>query len=479
MNAANQTPKRTATPHAWLWPFGGRCYTLEYQNRQNTAAWHSAWPPRKVMSRRDFWLKKIRVPKKVIKVAEQLDELPELIDEGADPASVDWDEVLEGRRPPPDGFLLRRAFGFWWIELAAVTCSNCENPTLQIYGRCLVCTKPFPIAPKPPAAAPNQSDARDLDRPGEKLLAELEDLLQEMEDDNRTTDDLEGVKKRQITHTDGFKLAQGFATTGAAWKTALLVLAIWVLWIGSFWQGLLVSSLVYVALAALLRQALQEGELNLQQHGQERLRHLIEDISAGREVDSFVLYIRNSIMNGFLLGRDSRFFPTFTSVRRRPFEEVLARDLRPLGDMIGLGMPGEARGAWRLETSNEDWRETAAALIPEAPSVLVVPSLAQGVLWEIDWIIANECLSKCVFVLPPNEDQDLWQSARTAYRDIGIILPCYSPGGLFFGIEANGEPAAVTQLRLRGYARPKQKALLIAYSRVLYRDASLGALTAQ
>jgi hypothetical protein len=83
--------------------------------------------------------------------------------------------------------------------------------------------------------------------------------------------------------------------------------------------------------------------------------------------------------------------------------------MRWLSPIIGLGRPGEAIGAGRILTSEEEWKTIAARMIDQAMYIICIPSSHAGTLWEIDRIVECGLLSKTFFIMPRLPPSGLFQ----------------------------------------------------------------------
>ncbi len=68
-------------------------------------------------------------------------------------------------------------------------------------------------------------------------------------------------------------------------------------------------------------------------------------------------------------------------------EEDLAEAVRPLGDLIAIGRPGEPLplpGAARMYCSNDEWKDAVVARMREASLVIIRAGQGEGLLWECE-----------------------------------------------------------------------------------------------
>ena len=84
-------------------------------------------------------------------------------------------------------------------------------------------------------------------------------------------------------------------------------------------------------------------------------------------------------------------------------EEELGSVLRPFGDMVAIGQPGErlpVPGATRMYASESEWRQVVLASMRSAPLVVIRAGSSPGLLWEMGQAIrALEPERLLIFVL--------------------------------------------------------------------------------
>src|SRR5262249_36321363 len=68
-------------------------------------------------------------------------------------------------------------------------------------------------------------------------------------------------------------------------------------------------------------------------------------------------------------------------------EEQLADVLRPLGEMIAIGRPGDqlpTTGAARIYATDAEWKSVVLTRMQSAPLVVIRPGTGAGLLWEFE-----------------------------------------------------------------------------------------------
>ncbi|MFZ0684427.1 MAG: hypothetical protein WAM89_02700 [Terriglobales bacterium] len=167
--------------------------------------------------------------------------------------------------------------------------------------------------------------------------------------------------------------------------------------------------------------------LNMAADSQEQVRKddeaddLVRSVLAGKE-RFYYMYLRPFRVTNKIRLRDpgARRRPIQDSFKPEPvrtFEAVLDRALRAYGiPLVGLGRPGEAIGAGRITTTDENWQVTFEALAQAASGFIVVPALTSGTLWEVDWLVQHKFIHKTVFIIPANASQEAKEYAKLGLR---------------------------------------------------------------
>lgn len=126
-------------------------------------------------------------------------------------------------------------------------------------------------------------------------------------------------------------------------------------------------------------------------------------------------------------------------------ERLLSRSLSPTAQFVALGKPGEHRGAGRVLTSEEEWKEYVARLAKSAALIVMLPSCHEGTLWEMKLITEQGYISKTIFIMPPSDsffysasaddDAEVWEKTTLACKEFGLTLPQYTPSGQVFKLQ--------------------------------------------
>jgi hypothetical protein len=144
-----------------------------------------------------------------------------------------------------------------------------------------------------------------------------------------------------------------------------------------------------------------------------------------------VLYLRAFESDSSAWGSAFRAFgpvSMFMAAFSKTEEEQLAEVLRPFGDLIAIGKPGEGLptpGAARIYTSDDEWQEVVKRRIKEAQFVVIraAPVPGENVFWELRQVI--EILNpQKLLILFRNMDNEDYESFRTRANSVlPIPLP--------------------------------------------------------
>jgi len=168
--------------------------------------------------------------------------------------------------------------------------------------------------------------------------------------------------------------------------------------------------------------------------------------------EPFFLYLRPfDTTNSFVINQGHLNFFSFERWERDGFddlERVLSRTLKPTAPLIGLGHPGEHRGAGRVEVTEVEWKDKVADLARAAEFIFAIPSYHEGTLWQLSFISQEKLIEKCIFIMPPNggpgfvtklDAAERWKQAEAACSKLGLPLPQHHQGGGFFKYSKEAE----------------------------------------
>jgi hypothetical protein len=172
---------------------------------------------------------------------------------------------------------------------------------------------------------------------------------------------------------------------------------------------------------------------------------IFEELQQGNR-PRFHFYLRPFVItNRVRIPNDKRSSDLFDTTRHSQpttydFEQTLedASTLR----LIALGRPGEAIGAGRIETDEENWWDRFIILADAAEKIVIIPSYLSGTRREIEWLKAEKKLHKCIFLCPPagvSAGLNLKSDWDRTILESNIKIPAYALGGKFFRVDDDGE----------------------------------------
>jgi hypothetical protein len=113
---------------------------------------------------------------------------------------------------------------------------------------------------------------------------------------------------------------------------------------------------------------------------------------------------------------------------------------------IGGATDGFGGGRW-FSVGGDSWQSLFRTIVGTAEMILVVPEGSDGLRWEINELMSEGQLPKCVFVFPPAADdfdtRGLVEGGVAVLRDFGLESPAYDEQGLLFRVRQDGTLAGV------------------------------------
>jgi hypothetical protein len=113
-----------------------------------------------------------------------------------------------------------------------------------------------------------------------------------------------------------------------------------------------------------------------------------------------------------------------------------------------------------IETPDEYWFPNFQILCADAKVILIAPEITDSLKQELNYLIKNKYLNKCVFVMPPISEGEYdekeagfamvetrtnslrkdkrWELASKTYEEYGIKIPAYNKLGALFLFDCNG-----------------------------------------
>jgi hypothetical protein len=90
--------------------------------------------------------------------------------------------------------------------------------------------------------------------------------------------------------------------------------------------------------------------------------------------------------------------------RRTNLDHMLLGEATPYGPVVGLGKPGDSAppyGAARGYFDNRSWQGAVTDLASDAAAVVICLDDTDGILWEIEHLVASKHLEKTLFLVHP------------------------------------------------------------------------------
>jgi hypothetical protein len=156
------------------------------------------------------------------------------------------------------------------------------------------------------------------------------------------------------------------------------------------------------------------GSIKLSRRGR---RHVVRTISAEittiADGEPFVLYLRSFIDDDTLKkhGHGVDFWRPTIRASQRTEEEQLRAAVRPFGELIAVGRPGEPLpelGAKRLYLPKEPpdaWRPIVIQMMKSAHLVLLNVGPGESLKWEVEQVVENVRPERLVLIVPTNSTE--------------------------------------------------------------------------
>lgn len=288
---------------------------------------------------------------------------------------------------------------------------------------------------------------------------------------------------------------------GASWLVVLVICALSL--IGYFTEfisltilGVLLGVAVVILLIAKLgSHRVHKRSVRMSEYQQElrneRARQAFLRLTTGQELlRPLIVFLRP-----FKATRDYRlnlgslgvFSGSSSLSDSRELETSLAKLVGPFGDFVALGQELQVRGAGRIRTGDEEWKDVIRKICEAATAIIMFPSATSGTSWEGVLLKESGYTEKTVFLMPPlvwmeltgritrlvgtkeelqkepgmritaggaiqqlNEHapQD-WDAARAEYMQFDISLPEFEEYGLAFFINKDRTPVPICPLTAR------------------------------
>ena len=127
-------------------------------------------------------------------------------------------------------------------------------------------------------------------------------------------------------------------------------------------------------------------------------------------------------------------------------EEQLADVLRPFGELVAIGRPGESLptpGAARIYTTDAEWRDVVKRQMQTARLAVIMAAVGENVLWELTQAVGTLEPQKLLILVLEMKAKD-YESFRTKATPIlGVSLPERAIGRVsgFISFAADWKPS--------------------------------------
>jgi tetratricopeptide (TPR) repeat protein len=124
-------------------------------------------------------------------------------------------------------------------------------------------------------------------------------------------------------------------------------------------------------------------------------------------------------------------------------ETILQRALTPYLTIFSMGGFQAPLGVSHIYTPpGGDWKEMLPGLLSITDLIFLVPHLSPGIMWEVELLIREDFIPKCLFVMPPPSPtydvRSMWESAVSKLNDFGLRLPSYDEEGRIYRLDSAG-----------------------------------------
>jgi hypothetical protein len=162
--------------------------------------------------------------------------------------------------------------------------------------------------------------------------------------------------------------------------------------------------------------------------GQDHARSVLTDASPD------VLYLRDFRTDPSTLGQvfSALLTPALLSGLATE-EEQLAQALRPFGDLVAIGKPGEqlpTPGAARMYASHEEWRDVVSSQMSNARMVVIRAGSSEGVMWELKRAVQLVAPQRLLILVLQMKRDHYAYFRHAANAILGCSLPA-TPGTQF------------------------------------------------
>ncbi len=136
---------------------------------------------------------------------------------------------------------------------------------------------------------------------------------------------------------------------------------------------------------------------------------------------------------------------------------------KSVSPFVGLGESMEHYGAGRIAVSDDAWKASIEAMLPQARLLIVLPVTNPGTLWEVERILDQGLLHKTLWINVPRtqaaqvgprgfDQQSGWPQIKALFAQRGFLLPDFSEPGALYVFGPPGLPVLHEELRFEDEA---------------------------
>lgn len=243
------------------------------------------------------------------------------------------------------------------------------------------------------------------------------------------------------------------------------------------------SGIIMMSIAMLIGMALQSGhEKSVQTKRDEFAKEVFQKIhnkDLDQGIPEYLLYLRPfnttsnlSIYNtGFVdsTGGAGAMLPGAYQHKYFDMETRIADSLAGEEALISLGEPGEAFGAGRYLTDENNWKVVVSKFIDNAKHIFVIAGPQEGTIWEIEQILSRGYLPKTTFLTAPKPQSDSsafdWKEYKLTlseeFSKMELPLPELLEEGSFFRLDENKKIKKVISVPNASQSDKKLKKVLL------------------
>lgn len=176
----------------------------------------------------------------------------------------------------------------------------------------------------------------------------------------------------------------------------------------------------------------------------EKVEQQKRNISANENEIPVILYLRPFVSDGNIIVSN----PDFNPIGLAKFIDKEKDDLQFLltnkfnAELVAIGRRIDGFGAGIIQARDVEWFHVFKNRAKKALLIIALPSYHTSTFREINYLVQEEILHKCIFIMPPlnafsdgSSTRDFWKKTTVEMNKIQINLPDYNPSGGIFIIQ--------------------------------------------